>query len=284
MEILNTAVIKVGGAVLTKESHSHLVIIGGAEDKEEKCEILNRFFALSGERKAKLAILSTASTDPQAGEQYRSIFTDFGAQEVKVLAIQSRDQANDVNHRHIFKDCSGIFFTGGDQLRITGILGGSILGAALQKAFEAGIIIAGTSAGASVMSETMLVGGLDDATPKKDIIRMAPGLGLLKNVVVDQHFAQRGRIGRLLEVIAHNPFILGVGIDEDTAIIVNDEGQCEVEGSGTVTIIDGQNVSYSNVSESSQDQPLALTNVRLHILSKGYGFNISKRTISMPRN
>lgn len=269
---------------MTNHNRGHLVIIGGAEDKEDKCEILNRFFALSGQRKAKLAVLSTASTDPQAGEQYRRIFTEFGAEEVRVLAIQTRDEANHVSHKQVFEECSGIFFTGGDQLRITGILGGSVLGAALQQAFRTGTIIAGTSAGASVMSETMLVGGLDDATPKKEIIRMAPGLGLLKHVVVDQHFAQRGRIGRLLEVIAHNPYILGIGIDEDTAIIVNDEGQCEVEGSGTVTILDGKNVSYSNVSESSQDQPLALTDVCLHILSKGYGFNIRTRTIRMPRH
>ena len=112
-------------------------------------------------------------------------------------------------------------------------------------------MIAGTSAGAAAMSETMLVGGADDATPSKEIIRMAPGLGLLREAVIDQHFAQRGRIGRLLAVVAHNPYIVGIGIDEDTAVIVDGAGRCEAVGSGTQTIVDGLEVTHSNVSESS---------------------------------
>ncbi|MDW7651973.1 MAG: cyanophycinase [Bacillota bacterium] len=267
---------------MTDQSRGHLVIIGGAEDKDGDCEILQRFFTLAGERKAVLAVMSTASTSPEAGEQYRKIFTDFGAAEVKSLAVQSRDEANHPEHRNTFKDCTGIFFTGGDQLRITGILGGSVLGSALHRAYSTGTVVAGTSAGASVMSETMLVGGLDDATPAKEIIRMAPGLGMLENVVVDQHFAQRGRIGRLLAAVAHNPYILGVGIDEDTAIVVNNADECEVIGSGTVTIVDGRSVTHSNVSESSLNQPLTLTDVKLHILSRSYGFHLKKRQIKRP--
>jgi cyanophycinase len=260
----------------------HLVIIGGAEDKEGDCVILRRFLALAGRRDARLIVLSTASTDPGAGKQYRDIFAALGADEVRVLAVQSRAEANQREYNEIFDDCSGIFFTGGDQLRITGILGGSILGEALHRAHRRGAIIAGTSAGAAVMSETMLVGGADDATPKKETIRMAPGLGLLRDVVVDQHFAQRGRIGRLLAAVAHNPEMLGAGIDEDTAIVVNPEGDCEVVGSGTVTIIDGRNVSHSNVSESSPDQPLTLTDIKLHILSGRCSYHLKKRNVLMP--
>jgi cyanophycinase len=267
-----------------EEPRGHLVIIGGAEDKEDECEILRRFFELAGGRKAVLAVLSTASSDPEAGEQYRLIFSRLGAAEIKMLAVQSRKEANRPEQRDIFQDCTGIFFTGGDQLRITGVLGGSVLGSALQRAYHGGAVIAGTSAGASAMSETMLVGGLDDATPTKEIIRMAPGLGLLENVVVDQHFAQRGRIGRLLASVAHNPYILGAGIDEDTALIVYDTAECEVIGSGTVTIIDGRDVSHSNVSESTPNQPLALTDVRLHILARKYGFQLKNRQVIMPRH
>ena len=231
-----------------------------------------------------MTVLSTASEDLDAGEQYRSIFMEMGAEDVRVLAVQSRKEANQAQYYRFFDDSSGIFFTGGDQLRITGILGGSVLGTSLHSAYVAGAVVAGTSAGASAMSETMLVGGLDDATPKKEIIRMAPGLGLLNGVVVDQHFAQRGRIGRLLAVVAHNPYILGVGIDEDTAIVVKEDHEFRVIGSGAVTVIDGKQVSHSNVSESDSNQSLALTDVCLHLLSKDYGFHLEKRYVSMPRN
>lgn len=268
---------------MSEKKSGHLVIIGGAEDKEGECQILRRFFQLAGEREAKIAILSTASTEPQAGEQYRQIFLDMGAAEVNVLAVHSREVANQAQYREIFAKQSGIFFTGGDQLRITGILGGSVLGKALISSYRRGAVIAGTSAGAAAMSETMLVGGADDATPSKEIIRMAPGLGLLREAVIDQHFAQRGRIGRLLAVVAHNPYIVGIGIDEDTAVIVDGAGRCEVVGSGTVTIVDGLEVTHSNVSESSLDQPLALTNVRLHILAKGYKYNLPKRIAETPQ-
>ncbi|MCR3921298.1 MAG: cyanophycinase [Firmicutes bacterium] len=267
---------------MVEKQRGYLVIIGGAEDKDDDCDILQRFFTLAGGRKARIVILSTASSDPHAGEQYRRIFTGFGAEDVRVLAVQNREEANQSQYNNSFSESTGIFFTGGDQLRITGILGGSTLGSALQKSYRQGAVIAGTSAGASVMSETMLIGGLDDATPSKETIRMAPGLGLLKDVVVDQHFAQRGRIGRLLAVVAHNPYILGVGIDEDTAILIDQSGEFEVSGSGTVTILDGRQVTHSNVSESSPDQPLALTDVKVHILPKNYRFNLYKRIVSMP--
>ncbi|NLZ93125.1 MAG: cyanophycinase [Firmicutes bacterium] len=271
-----------GGTVLTKQQQGQLVIIGGAEDKKGECKILRRFFKLAGGRNAHIVVLSTASSDPHAGIQYQRIFNDFGAEQVQVFAIQNREEAASTQFCDSLKDSTGIFFTGGDQLRITGILGGSVLGGELLKSFERGAVIAGTSAGASVMSETMLVGGLDDATPSKEIIRMAPGLGLIKDVIVDQHFAQRGRIGRLLTVVAHNPYILGIGIDEDTAIVIDGTEEFEVIGSGTVTVLDGRQVTHSNVSESSPDQPLALINVKVHILPSEYRFNLYERFVTMP--
>ncbi|HZK25231.1 MAG TPA: cyanophycinase [Oscillospiraceae bacterium] len=267
---------------MSGEQSGQLVIIGGAEDKEGECIILKRFLSLAGGRKARLVVLSTASADLHAGEQYNRLFRKLGAADVRVLAIQTREEANQSQYHDGFAESTGIFFTGGDQLRITSILGGSILGSALQESYRQGAVIAGTSAGASVMSETMLVGGADDATPSKEIIRMAPGLGLLKDVVVDQHFAQRGRIGRLLAMVAHNPYILGVGIDEDTAIVVNDSAEFEVTGSGTVTVLDGREVTHSNVSDSSPAQPLALTNVKVHILAQDYRFNLQERFVRMP--
>jgi cyanophycinase len=262
---------------LGARARGHLVIIGGAEDKSGECTILSEFIRLAGGRDSRVTVVSTASEDPQAGEQYRSLFVELGAAEVRVLAVQHRTEANQTQYASVFKECSGVFFSGGDQLRLTGVLGGSRLSRTLLECFLAGAVIAGTSAGASVMSETMLIGGSNDATPNKEIIRMAPGLGFLKEVVVDQHFAQRGRIGRLLAVMAHNPYILGIGIDEDTAITVAPSGEFRVIGSGTVTVLDGRGVTHSNISESSLDQPLALADVRLHILPRGYGYHLIQR-------
>lgn len=266
---------------MAEKKRGHLVIIGGAEDTSGECKILRSFVELSGGSKARLAVLSTASEDPRAGEAYRRVFKELGAHEVKVLAIQHREEANRREFAGLLKDSDGIFFTGGDQLRITSILGGSRLYRVLKTALQNGVVMAGTSAGASAMSETMLVGGEDDAAPKKETARMAPGLGFLRDVVVDQHFAQRGRIGRLLTVVAYNPFILGVGIDEDTAIVVSPDDSFYVIGSGTVTVIDGRSVTYSNVSESDAHKPLTLTGVTLHILAEGYRYDLKERTALM---
>ena len=169
------------------------------------------------------------------------------------------------------------YFSREDQLRITSLLGGTQAEEMLGKAYSRGIVIAGTSAGASVMSETMITSGNDDDAPKKCTLKMAPGLGLLKDVVIDQHFAQRGRIGRLLTAIAQNPHMLGLGIDEDTAVIIDSDAVFEIIGSHAVTIIDGKNLDFTNVSELKPDEILSITNVNMHVLSSGYAFDINLR-------
>jgi cyanophycinase len=161
---------------------------------------------------------------------------------------------------------------------LTSILGGSNSDAAIRQAYLSGTVIAGTSAGASVMSDTMIVDGDSSDTPKKSNLGMAHGMGLLQEVVIDQHFAQRGRINRILAAVAQNPLIIGVGIDEDTAIVVTPDEKFEVIGSQTVTIADGRHVIYSNISESKPFDPLALTNVVLHVLPEGYGYDLKRRT------
>lgn len=170
-----------------------------------------------------------------------------------------------------------LFFTGGDQLRITSILGGTPIYDALKELCNNGGLIAGTSAGASVMSDTMIVTGEDDESPRKCTLKMSPGLGLVRNIIIDQHFAQRGRIGRLLTGIAQNPEVLGIGIDEDTAIIVSDKGVAEVVGSGAVYFIDGSSIVYSNVSEQYAEDVLSMFNVKLHVLKEGNRFNLIKK-------
>lgn len=255
-----------------------LLIIGGNEDKTEECRILRKFIALSGGRSAKIAILTTATELPmEVGTEYKVLFELFGAKEVDTVHIADRMQAFDRHTAENIARYTGMFFTGGDQLRLTSILGGSVVDQAIKENFMRGGVIAGTSAGASVMSHTMIVGGDSSETPKKATISMAEGMGLLDKVVIDQHFAQRGRINRLLAVVAQNPNVIGIGIDEDTALIVDGEGKCQVTGSQTVTIVDGRQIVHSNISESSRFDPLAITNVTLHILPDGFGYDLKQR-------
>ncbi len=255
-----------------------LLIIGGHEDKIGECLILRRFIDMAGGRNSRIVVVATATDQPRiVGNEYRDLFSSLGAATVTIMAVNDRETANQREQAEAIKQATGIFFTGGDQLRITSILGGSAVDAAIRAAFSQGAVIAGTSAGAAVMSETMIVAGNSNDTPKKSSLIMAQGMGYLSEGVVDQHFAQRGRINRLLEAVAQNPHVLGIGIDEDTALIVTPDRICEVIGSQTVTIIDGKDIIYSNISESNRYQPLAISNVLLHILPDGFGFNLNSR-------
>jgi len=256
----------------------NLVIIGGAEDKHGESKILKEVVEIIGGNSAKLVVLTTATEHPETvGNEYFEIFKNLGVGKIDILNIDSR---NDANKEHIAKtiaEASGIFFTGGDQLRITSILGGTKVYAAMHEAYNKGTVIVGTSAGASAMSSNMIVDGNSNDPARKCTLKMAPGMGLLEEVIIDQHFHQRGRIGRLLCGVAENPNILGIGIDEDTAIRVFPDAHFEVLGTNAVTIIDGRSISYSNVSELSPDEILAICNVTLHVLPAGYGFDMKKK-------
>ncbi|WP_094605382.1 Cyanophycinase [Sporomusa silvacetica DSM 10669] len=255
-----------------------LLIIGGHEDKVGECLILRQFIDMAGGRNSQIVVIATATGQPRlVGNEYRQLFSSLGVATVTIMAIVDREAANQQEQAEIIKQATGIFFTGGDQLRFTSILGGSAVDAAIRAAFRQGAVIAGTSAGAAVMSETMIVAGNSNDTPKKSSLIMAQGMGFLTEGVVDQHFAQRGRINRLLEAVAQNPHVLGIGIDEDTALVVGPDRLCQVIGSQTVTIIDGKGIIYSNISESNRYQPLAISNVLLHILPAGFGFDLNLR-------
>ena len=262
-----------------KKTHGgSLLIVGGAEDKRHECRILRRFIKLSGEQQARISVV-TAATEAQeiVGREYCALFTDLGAREVKAIRIRNRQDANDDNNLRSLADSTGIYFTGGDQLRITSVFGGTALDGYLRSAFDSGVVVAGTSAGASAMSDTMIVEGDGQEEPKKCTVKLAPGLGLIKHAVIDQHFAQRGRIGRLLGAVAQNPYALGIGIDEDTAIEVTASDRFYVLGSGSVTIIDGRSISISNVSEARPNEALALADVTIHVLPKGYSYDLRTR-------
>ena len=261
-----------------EKSKGYLILIGGAEDKSEECDILKRLVELCGMREACLTVITAATEKPaQVGKDYVRIFSRLGVKDVEAIDIKTRKEAQEEYIVNRIEKSTGIFFTGGDQLRITSLLGGSRVYRALNDAYKKGVVVCGTSAGASVMSDTMIVEGQGNEPPSGSGMNMAPGMGLLKEVVIDQHFAQRGRIGRLLTAIAYNPYILGVGIDEDTAILINPEAVFTVEGSGTVTVIDGSDIDYTNVSELAPGEPLALFNARVHVLSPGTSFDLYSR-------
>lgn len=256
----------------------NLIIIGGAEDKKGEKEILKEVCSKLDRENEELVIATVATELPEeVGKEYTKIFRNLGVKKISVLDIQEREHAFEEKNVDMLKAASIVFFTGGDQLKITSLLGGTPLYKVIKDIYKDGCVFVGTSAGASVMSDTMIISGSDDDSPKKCTVKMAPGLGLIKDVIIDQHFAQRGRVGRLLGAIAENPECLGIGIDEDTAIEVCDKGYFKVIGSSAVYVIDASNISYTNVSEQNPDELLSMFNVKMHVLKCDDKFDLIKR-------
>jgi cyanophycinase len=258
-------------------AEGHVIVIGGAEDKVRDRLILGRFVALAGGPDARIAVISSASSlGPIAGETYKRIFTELGASEVWPIHATSRAQANEETNARTVADATGVFMTGGNQLRLSSTLGGTLMAQAILERHRHGSVIAGTSAGASAMSSHMVAFGASGGTPKQRMVQMAAGLGLLPNVIVDQHFQQRNRLGRLLATIAQNPSLLGLGVDEDTAGVVGPDLVLEVIGRRSVTIVDGQ-ASETDAWEVRAHRPLMISGVVLHSLPAGYRFDLRKR-------
>jgi len=264
---------------MKKAEKGYLIIIGGAEDKKGDSSILKEAAQML-KPGGKLTILTTATEHPdEAGSEYRSVFSRLGVQTIDVLNIQTRDDSNSGSFCSLIDSSCCIFFTGGDQLRITSILGGTRVHESLKKLYLEGGIITGTSAGASAMSSIMVVQGNDNEPARKCTLKMAPGLGLLDHCIIDQHFDQRGRFGRLLCGVAENPDTLGIGIDENTAVKVFPDGHFEILGGNAVTVIDGKTIKSSNVAELKQNELLMITGVKVHVLPFGYGFDMAKREV-----
>lgn len=262
---------------MNEVAKGNLIIIGGAEDKQGKCEILKKVVEMSGGKESRIVVMTTATEHPkEVGSQYNNIFKKLGVENIDIVNVNSRLDASNEIYTQLFNKATCIFFTGGDQLRITSLLGGTRIYYSLHEAYNKGVLLVGTSAGASAMCSNMIVTGTDDDAPKYCTLKMAPGLGIIEEVIIDQHFAQRGRLGRLLVAVAQNPHMLGIGIDEDTAIVVKGE-IFYVIGSQSVTIVDGHYISHTNVSELKPEEPIALTDIKLHVLPKGYGFNMISR-------
>ncbi|WP_373527595.1 cyanophycinase [Nostoc sp.] len=255
----------------------HLVIIGGAEDKEGDCQILRDFVRRAGGTKAYIVILTAATELPrEVGENYIRVFGRLGAENTRIIDTETREDASSSTALEAINKATGIFFTGGDQARIINILKDTEIDVAIHKRFSEGVIIAGTSAGAAVMPDVMIVEGDSETHPRIEAVNMGPGLGFLPGVVIDQHFSQRGRLGRLISALILEPAVLGFGIDENTAMIVTDD-QIEVIGQGAVTIVDESEATYNNAGEILKDEPLAICGAKLHILPNGFKFNLKTR-------
>ena len=252
-----------------------LLIIGGHEDKENDRVILSELARLLGG--GRLVIATVASTEPDGYfEAYREAFEALGVTDLVELYVHERSDSSSREAVEKLEGAAGVFFTGGDQLRISSQIGDTPVERRILDLHRKGGVIAGTSAGASVMSETMLVKGPSAESYRIGELHMAPGLGLMRHVIIDQHFAERGRYGRLLGAVAHNPRLLGVGLDEDTALLVRgDAGR--VLGSGAVYVVDGEEASHSNIAEAQADRPLSIFDIRMHVLSSGDSFDFVRR-------
>lgn len=260
-----------------------VMVIGGAEDKLGERVILSRFVELAGGRDAQLVVISTASSlGDAATDLYRHIFTRLGVSRVTGLRPETRDEANDANSVAALQGATGIFMTGGNQLRLSSVIGGTKLGAAILDAHGRGVVVAGTSAGASAVATHMMAFGSSGATPKHRMAHVSVGLGLLVNVVVDQHFEQRTRLGRLLGVVAQSPSLIGLGLDEDTAAVIDGHDVLEVIGRGAVTIVDGADV-ITDAYQVTGHKPMMVSNARLHSLPSGYRFDLRARRV-LPRD
>ncbi|MBE9181352.1 cyanophycinase [Oculatella sp. LEGE 06141] len=261
-----------------------VLVIGGAEDKVHGRQILSTFFERAGGTDARIGIIPCASREPDAiGTRYHNIFEEMGAKSIEVIDVREREQSDNPVWQTFLDDCTGVFMTGGDQLRLCDLLANtSIMERVRMRAQLGEITLAGTSAGAAVMGHQMIAGGGSGESPNRSLVDLSTGLGIIPEVIVDQHFHNRNRMARLMSAIATCPDKLGIGIDEDTCALFESDGVFQVIGKGTVTIVDADHVFYTNQADVSPGDPLSIHNLRVHILSQGDRYNINKRLVLSP--
>lgn len=255
---------------------SSILVIGGAEDKVHGKEILHTFWNCAGGKDSKIGIIPSASREPTIiGERYVRIFQDMGTKDLKVLDIRDRVQGEDSSYQQYVEECTAIFMTGGDQLRLCGLLADTPLMERIRQRVKLGeITLGGTSAGAAVMGHHMIAGGSSGESPNRALVDMAMGLSIIPEIIVDQHFHNRNRMARLLSALSSHPERIGIGIDEDTCAMFEDKNLITVLGKGTVTIIDGRTMTFTNQGKVNAEAPLALHNLKVHILCHGDRYNL----------
>src|SRR5215218_7418460 len=266
-------------------SQGPVMPIGGAEETEPGGEILQRFLDLAGGNDARIAIIPTASGDPQeSGEGYAKLFREMGAMSADWLRVEQRSDANADEALSLLREASGIFITGGDQSRLVELLVGTLVMDCIRTRNADGVIVAGTSAGASILSSLMMAGGTgvggdsNGSAARKGMVDVVAGFGLVQDIIIDQHFSQRGRLGRLLSVFAGTPGLIGIGLDEDTAALIDREGTLEALGSNMVTIVDGRD-TISDYFDRKEGEILTITKSSLHVMAGGRRFDLDARRV-----
>jgi len=259
-------------------TRGYLIPIGGAEEKLRDAKILRRFASISGGEKARIVIIPTASRLDETASRYEEIFSEFGVQDVQSLNFVERADCKRADWLEILANATGVFMTGGNQLRLSTTIGGTEVADMMRDRHQnEGLHVAGTSAGASFMAEHMIAGGDEGSTPRSDMVTLVPGLGLTHSMIVDQHFRQRDRLGRLLTSISFNPRPIGIGLDEDTAAFIDPQDCIEVVGSGAITVVDPSDMEFSSMDSASRHAPVSLINIRLHVLVDGGTYDIPGR-------
>src|SRR3970040_135645 len=257
-----------------------IVPIGGAEDRESRRRILKRFVQLCGGRDANIVIIPNARQKADTGGRYEELFQRLEAGQSSVVDFTTREDGQRDDFLRQIEGASGVFFTGGNQLRITTILGGTPAARLIRTRNAHGMHVAGTSAGASVLSEHMIAFGKEGSSPRAGSVRLAPGLGLTNRFIIDQHFRQRDRLGRLVAALAYNPFAIGIGLDEDTAAFIGPDNTLEVEGSGAVTVVDAGELQFSSMADVAQSEPVCMLGLTVHLLVSGATYNLHTRKAS----
>jgi cyanophycinase len=266
------------------EARGRLVAIGGGEIREGDAPLLKEFIKLAKGPRARVVVMTAATDGPAAAAaEYRAAFKRLGVDDVQAVDVSSRADTLAPESLEAVEKATGLFFTGGDQLHITSLLGGTGMQALIQRRYERGLVVAGTSAGAAMMSNSMVLGGAPEESPKVGAVEIGPGMDLIIGAVIDTHFSQRGRFGRLLTAVAHYPQDLGLGIDEKTAMIVH-RNEFEVAGEGAVTVIDGGAMTYTSLPYAEKGDGLSLYGVRVHVLSAGARFDLSKRAPAVEKD
>jgi cyanophycinase len=263
-----------------KNSRGFIIPIGGAEGRRRKPAILQRFVELCGGDSARIMVIPTASLLDETGPLYQQLFESMGARSICV-PIENRDECFEEETLELLERATGIFITGGNQLRLSTILGGTPVARTIRRLNAGGVHVAGTSAGAAIVSEHMIAGGRSGSSPRESGVELAPGLGLTNRVIIDQHFNQRQRMGRLLAALSFNPFACGLGIDENTAGFIGPDGMMEVVGKGTVTVVDPSDLRHSSMSYVRRAQAVTLIGLKLHVLAEGSHFNIDTREATL---
>ena len=266
------------------EKEGRLLLVGGNEDKTGEMRILRAFITEAGGAAGQIEVITTATSDPErVWKAYERAFKIIGVGYARPMHIASRTEAEAPDLLERIAQCTAVLFTGGDQLRITSILGGTPVAEAVRHHYLVdGKLVAGTSAGAAALTTTIIYDGESPEALRKGAVMMTGGLGLISNAVVDTHFLTRGRMGRLIQVVAGNPRLIGIGLGEDTGVFFNDGTRFNVVGSGHVIVVDGAGIGFTNMFEVEPMEVFSVETVTVHAISAGAGYDLETREFQPP--